>query len=232
MWMKYPGLQRALGRSKLLRQCTLGLLARIELLVLAVHKEGAIVATLRACRRPCESLQTGNEAFLLYSLAHAQQALGGAMAEVGVYEGSSARILCEAKDQCALHMFDTFAGMPQPNDSEARAFAPGDYSGALPKVQALLAGYSNVHFHPGLFPDSSASVAQLCFSLVHLDVDLYASTLAAFEFFYPRMLRGGVIITHDYSVLSGVAEATRSFLADKPEQVIELPTTQAMVVKL
>ena len=66
----------------------------------------------------------------------------------------------------------------------------------------------------------------------YVDVDLYASTLAAFEFFYPRMLRGGVIITHDYSVLSGVAEATRSFLADKPEQVIELPTTQAMVVKL
>jgi len=46
------------------------------------------------------------------------------------------------------------------------------------------------------------------------------------------MIRGGVIISHDYSVFPGVAEAVNTFLEDKVERVIELPTTQVMFVKL
>src|SRR3989338_3744494 len=36
------------------------------------------------------------------------------------------------------------------------------------------------------------------FSLVHFDVDTYESTKNSIEFFYPRMTRGGVILSHDY----------------------------------
>ena len=52
------------------------------------------------------------------------------------------------------------------------------------------------------------------------------------EFFYPRMVPGGVMLTHDYSLLGGVKKAFDEFFADKPEGIIELPTTQCMVVKL
>ena len=45
------------------------------------------------------------------------------------------------------------------------------------------------------------------------------------------MVPGGIIITHDYSIIPGVASACRQFLQDKPETMIELPTTQAMLVK-
>jgi O-methyltransferase len=65
---------------------------------------------------------------------------------------------------------------------------------------------------------------------VHLDVDLYASTRAGLEFFYPRMIPGGIIITHDYSTLPGVAQAFSEFLPKNGRAIIELPTTQAMVV--
>ena len=68
------------------------------------------------------------------------------------------------------------------------------------------------------------------FSLVHLDADLYSSTLAGLEFFYPRMVPGGIIIVHDYSTLPGVAQALTDFLAQREELLIELPTTQAMIV--
>jgi hypothetical protein len=190
------------------------------------------MATLRECRRGSESLLTGNEMFLLYSLARAQRDLHGAMAEVGVYEGSSARVLCEAKGERPLHLFDTFAGLPRPADREAKVFTLGQLAVPLPKVRALLESYSNVHFHAGLFPDTAAPVEHLRFSLVHLDVDLYASTIAGLRFFYPRMLRGGVIISHDYSVLPGVARAINEFFSDKPECLIELPTTQAMAVRV
>lgn len=225
-------MQRIVGRSKLLRRCTIGLLARVELMLLAGHKDAAVISTLRECRGGSESLLTGNEAFLRYSLARAQRRLGGAMAEVGVYQGSSARILCEAKGACQLHLFDTFAGLPTPAEGESPVLAPRQFAAALPAVRTLLDGYPGVHFHAGLFPDSAASVENLRFSFVHLDVDLHASTLAGFQFFYPRMLPGGVIVSHDYSMLPGVMQAMGTFLADKPESLIELPTTQAMLVKL
>lgn len=230
--MRHSRIQRMVGRSRVLRWCTIGLLARIELLLLAGHKCPSLMATLRECRRDAESLLTGNELFVLYSLARAQRRLHGAVAEVGVYEGSSARVLCEAKGECPLHLFDTFTGLPQPSASEAKVFAQGQLAASLSKVRELLKGYSNVHFHAGLFPDNATPVRHLCFSLVHLDVDLYESTLAGLQFFYPRMLRGGVIISHDYSVIPGVADAIDEFFADKPECVIELPTTQAMLVKI
>jgi hypothetical protein len=65
---------------------------------------------------------------------------------------------------------------------------------------------------------------------VHLDADLYASTTAGLEFFYPRMIPGGIIITHDFSILPGVAHAFSEFFLQKGRAIIELPTTQAMVV--
>jgi O-methyltransferase len=81
-----------------------------------------------------------------------------------------------------------------------------------------------------LFPQSAPDIDGVRFNLVDLDGDLYAGTLAGLEFFYPRMVPGGIIIAHDYSTLPGVARAFVEFLQEKPEAVIELPTTQAMIV--
>jgi hypothetical protein len=46
------------------------------------------------------------------------------------------------------------------------------------------------------------------------------------------MVRGGIVLSHDYSLLAGVRLAFDRFLEDKPEGLIELPTTQCMLVKL
>jgi hypothetical protein len=40
------------------------------------------------------------------------------------------------------------------------------------------------------------------------------------------------MLSHDYGLLSGVESAFQKFFADKPENIIEQPTTQCMVVKL
>src|SRR2546430_11261444 len=52
----------------------------------------------------------------------------------------------------------------------------------------------------------------------HIDVDLYTSTLACLEFFYPRLVPGGILLSHDYSLLTGVKAAFTEFLAGKPER--------------
>jgi O-methyltransferase len=40
------------------------------------------------------------------------------------------------------------------------------------------------------------------------------------------------MLSHDYSMLSGVRKAVDEFLATRPEKPIELPSTQCMIVKL
>lgn len=63
-------------------------------------------------------------------------------------------------------------------------------------------------------------------------MDLYASAYSVLEFFYPRLLPGGIILSHDYHTCTGPRKAFDEFFAGRPEPVIELPGNQAMIVKL
>ncbi len=224
-------LHRLIASSRTVRAMTIGIMARLELALLAGHKQSHHIADVRKARRGRESLLSGNEAFTVYSLARSQSALAGEMAEVGVYQGCSAKIISVASGAKTLHLFDTFAGLPSPHADEQDRMRTGHYAASLPSVRAFLADESNVRFYPGLFPQTAAPVRDVRFSFVHLDVDLKSSTMGCLEFFYPRMVPGGVILTHDYSYLDGVREAFEEFLADKPEFTIELATSQAMLVK-
>ena len=195
------------------------------------HKPASSLALIRRVRRERECLLSGNEAFMLQSLATAQRAVGGVMAEVGVYEGGSAKIISIAGRPTELHLFDTFSGLPEPGGDERRAMRRGHYAASEQSVRAALHDRPNLVFHPGLFTGADVACADRRFSLVHLDVDLKQSTRDCLEFFYPRMLAGGVILSHDHSYLDGVREAFAEFLADRPERAIELPSSQVMVIK-
>ena len=187
---------------------------------------------IRAARSGRESLLSGNEAFTVYSLARSQSHLDGEMAEVGVYQGVSARLISIASGGVPLHLFDTYSGLPDVDATEKVRMREGHYSASLSSVQAFMADRPDITYHPGLFPSTAEPCSDRRFSFVHLDVDLKSSTLACLEFFYPRMLAGGVILSHDYSYLDGVRSAFTEFLSHRREQAIELPTSQAMIVKL
>ena len=224
-------LHMLIAGSKTVRSLSIGLLARLELAFLAGHKQRHVLADIKAARNGRESLLSGNEAFTVFSLARAQSALGGEMAEVGVYQGCSARMISLASNGAPLHLFDTFSGLPAPDAHEHGRMRQGHYAASLEGVQAYLADRPDVRFYQGMFPQTATPVADTKFSFVHLDVDLKSSTRGCLEFFYPRMLPGGIILTHDYSYLDGVREAFDEFLAGRPERAIELPTSQAMLVK-
>ncbi len=231
MWMRNERMRGVMARSRPLRRALMGTSNQLQMLLLSGHKCPDTLATLRRSRAGAESLLSADEAFMLHAIGLAQNRLPGDFAEFGVYEGTSARLLCEVKGERTLHLFDTFGGLPPPGDDEGRVFAEGQFPAVLAQVRSALAGYSDVHLHPGLFPATASMLRDRRFAFVHLDVDLEDSTRAGLEFFYDRMLPGGIILTHDYSVIPGVARAFESFLGDKPERVIELTTTQAMLVR-
>lgn len=130
-------------------------------------------------------------AYQLFVTAEATRKVPGEMAEVGVFRGGSAKLIHDAIPEKALHLFDTFEGSPETNDSVDRRFHKGQFACTLQDVREYLGGLSNLYFHKGLFPSTAASVAGRQFCFVHLDVDLYQSTRDALTFFYPRMNQGG-----------------------------------------
>jgi hypothetical protein len=172
------------------------------------------------------------EAYLVYALARAQAKREGSFAEVGVFKGASAKLICEVKGDKPLHLFDTFEGLPEASEHDRNVHRKGQYACSLSDVQDYLRGYENVHYHKGLFPDSTADVEDQQYAFAHFDVDLYEGTRACLEYFYPRMIPGGIILSHDYGILAGVEKAFQEFVADKPEEIIEQPTTQCMLVKM
>lgn len=161
----------------------------------------------------------------------------GDIAEVGAYKGGSARVICEYKKNKHLHVVDTFSGLPaaRKNDKNIvmnNAYKQGQYASSLEEVKELLKPFINVHLYPVHFKYNNELFTNHIFSLVHLDLDVYQSTIDCLKYFYPRMTSGGVIITHDYQSASGVKKAFDEFFKNKPEIIIELAVTQAMVVVL
>ena len=230
MWMKSRRFQK-LGGGRLERM-GIGFVSAFQMLSLAGHKQKETLRLMRKIRRERKSLLLANEAFLVHSIGRAQSKLPGAMAEVGVFEGASARLICEVKGDRTLHLFDTFEGLPKSTDPDRQVHRERQYPSSLEAVQTYLKDYDHVVFHKGLFPESAADVEDTSFSFAHFDVDLYESTLACLEYFYPKMIPGGVILSHDYSLLAGVGKAVDEFFEDKPEAPIDLPTTQCMIIKV
>ena len=213
-------------------QFGVNMLARMQMWMLGTHKDPEVMKLLKKVRKERKSLVTAREAFIVHSLATAQAPRPGDFAEVGVYQGSTARITCEVKGDKLLRLFDTFEGLPEDSKQDPGVHRTGQYACSLESVSEYLKDFPNVTFHKGIFPDSAKDVPDSQYAFVHFDVDLYDGTLACLEYFYPRMIHGGIMLSHDYSLLDGVKTAFTEFLEDKEENVIELPSTQCMLVKL
>lgn len=207
----------------------------VEYLQLSAHKDKDVLKHVRETRRQRKTLVTFHESFIVHSLARSVRDMEGDLAEVGVYAGGTAKIICGQKGDKHLHLFDTFEGLPEGSSDKEKKIYPkkGIYDCSLESVQDYLLEFDNVSYYKGLFPDSAATVdPDLKFCFVNMDVDLYESTRSCLEYFYPRMHPGGIMLSHDYSLLTSVERAFTEFFADKRENIIELPTTQCMVVKL
>ena len=102
-------------------------------------------------------LLSNAEAMQIFMAVSATREVPGDIAEVGVYKGGSARIICEAKENRTLHLFDTFEGLPEVDKSEL-IFKKGLYQSSLEDVKEYLAPYPDVNFYKGLSPSTAGDV--------------------------------------------------------------------------
>jgi len=183
-----------------------------------------LIKGLQAITRPQELYQ-------IYRTVQSTANITGEIAEVGVFEGASAKVICEAKGPKHVFLFDTYEGLPPPT-KEDEYFQNGMYACSIEEVKKYLSKYKRIHFVKGLFPKSAKERhKKLKYSFVHLDVDLYKSTYDSLEFFWPRMTKGGIILSHDY-VSKGVRHAFNTFFLKRHIPVIEIPGIQCLVVKI
>jgi hypothetical protein len=117
--------------------------------------------------------------------------LPGLYLEFGVGRGKSIRWIGSHADR-TVHGFDSFEGIPEYwNGNPVGAFAQSK----LPNVP------DNVKFQVGMFDETIPGFLaehDEPVSLLHVDCDLYSSTVTIFEAFGPRLQPGAVILFDEY----------------------------------
>ena len=180
---------------------------------------------------------------ILQGLARSVALLPGDTAECGTFEGASSWIIAEAMkpaDDYRHHIFDSFEGLSEPGsddrvaDEKTREWVRGDLCGPLDLVKRNLSGFDFIDYHRGWIPEAFPGVEDRRFKFVHIDVDLYQPTRDSLEFFYPRMVPGGVILCDDYGSTRcpGAHRAMDEFFEGKPEgPVVDLLNGQGLSIK-
>lgn len=178
--------------------------------------------------------RSADRKYFLRSLLRLADGLPGDTAECGVYEGASSWFVCDhfRGSGKAHHAFDSFAGLSEPAHVDGCYWQRGDLTTVEARARATLAGF-DARIYPGWIPARFAEVGNRRFCFVHVDVDLYGPTKASLEFFYPRLVPGGIIVCDDYGFVTcpGATRAMDEFMAGRPEPIVCSPTGQAFVVK-
>jgi O-methyltransferase len=148
----------------------------------------------------------------------------GSLAECGVYKGWLSRFIHNMVPDRQLFLFDTFRGFDSRDSS-----AHGDERFRDTSEQSVLdciGSTENIIVRKGYFPETSVGLEDEGFAFVMIDFDKYEPTLAALQFFYPRVSRGGFVFVHDYNSPESdwaCSRALNAFLADKVEESICIP---------
>ncbi len=163
-----------------------------------------------------------------------RRGIPGDMVECGVFAGAQCAVMAKAillaGDKRRVHLFDSFAGMPQcgPEDHEfiRSNKRPGEACQTIEDVKRNMAEWQipdeMLVYHKGWFADTVPNSETGPIALLRLDGDLYESTKVCMTHLYPRVSMGGWVIVDDYH-LSGCEKAVREIVAPHPIYFQRLP---------
>lgn len=174
-------------------------------------------------------------------------ALDGDLVECGCFRGLSSYLMCNYMKRHdagftgkGYHIFDSFRGLSEPTTEDdipaghgnARNLKAmnqkGAFSASIKHVQHNLKAFPDIEFHPGWIPSTFAGLPERIYKFAHIDVDLYEPTLACLEYFYPRLARGGLLVSDDYS-WPGACKAIDEFCAERKIELTITPYRQAVL---
>jgi len=164
----------------------------------------------------------------------------GDILEVGVWRGGTGCLLAQC---CREHdipgtvfLCDTFTGVVNAGDQDS-AYVGGEHADtSLSTVLDLVAGLNleNVEVLQGIFPESTgARIQDRRFRMCHIDVDVYESASHVFEWVWPRLVPGGVVVFDDYGFYScgGVTRMVDRMRGESDRLVFYNVNGHALVIK-
>ena len=159
------------------------------------------------------------------------------MVECGVCDGLTAffalRELRGLGSHAKMHLYDAWAPMRSEYLFESEQQLTGHYSNiSLQRVKKNLSEFNNVVYHPGYIPESFHMGPPPPEKISYLSIDLNSAmpTVAALEYFFPILARGGIILFDDYGWIEygHTKKVVDKFFVDKLGILMPLPTGQAI----
>lgn len=93
-----------------------------------------------------------------------------------------------------------------------------------------MSGFPGIAYFPGWIPDTFPDEPAARYRFVHLDVDLYQPTRDGLDYFYPRLVPGGIIVCDDYD-WPGARKAIEEFCLRANIEFMITPQSQAYIVR-
>lgn len=181
----------------------------------------------------------GTNVKILLRLLESVRTLDGDVAECGVWKADTLIPVGLFLKQRGIHKtafgFDSFEGLDETvqvdvglrGDHDERKIVGGFSDTSYEELVDRTRQYNlenTVRLVKGYFQNTLEGYADRRFCFVHLDCVIYESYRQCLEFFYPRLVRGGVILLDEYRdpPWPGCTQAVDEFLAHNPEKLDEL----------
>ncbi len=174
---------------------------------------------------------------MLYQCCKQTRHLQGDVAELGVYNGGTTRLIAESLPHKKVFALDTFEGMPPlcaRDDMEKQEFYDGRFN-PQEDVIPYLSESPNIFPKAGTFPNTiDQELENRTYAFLHFDGDLYYSCKAFLEFFWQRLEMYGKLFIDDYGRpgVPGVEPACREFFATLPKETYTFDIDHAFHVAI
>lgn len=176
---------------------------------------------------------------LCWAAEHAMN-LNGDFADCGVFSGFCTRAVIDFtefhKSSKKYFLLDTFYGL-DPKFSSLDELHRNNKQGYKEKdmyeeVKETFSPF-NVKIIRGAIPETLVEVDSPNFAFVHIDMNSEYPEVKALEFFWERLVKGGIIILDDYGYPGCLNQkiAHDAFATSKGVRVLALPTCQGMIIK-
>lgn len=133
-----------------------------------------------------------------------------------------------------FYLFDTYSGLvPEQVTKEDVAARRNYYADCYEFVKESFHDYSNVVIVKGIVPDSLDTVDIEKVAYLSIDMNCTLPEIAALRYFWPKMVRGGMVILDDYGFSGHEAQKNGAdeFAAENSVEILQLPTGQGLITK-